>query len=44
MMLRVALAVICVVIIGGGALLFAPPVPAPTAKVEKVIPNDQLLK
>ena len=39
---RVLLVVLLVVVLGGAAFLVTWEIPAPTARIERVIPDDQL--
>lgn len=39
---RVILILLAVIVVGGGVALAVIDIPAPTAKVEKVIPDDRL--
>lgn len=44
MISRIIIAVLAVVIIGGAVFLASWNIPAPSASVEKVIPNDRVLR
>ena len=44
MISRIIIAVLAIVVIGGAVFLATWDIPAPSASVEKVIPNDRVLR
>ncbi len=44
MISRIIIAVLAVIVIGGAVFLATWDIPAPSASVEKVIPNDRVLR